>query len=249
MFKWQCILQIRCRLHGMRHRLRRHTVVQSWAGAMGLNGPFLNPARAMEVTEKAASATPMLMRTLEAVKAIPLGGFEAFRAKAPPEMVAAIDVAKSRTEEIVNEVMRDLKNVLGPEIVGRLTRPSPMTTPIGCSPLRTRDYSSVESSGRLESGFHLFDGIHNVRQLTDSLQVVTDKYAFDAWGNTTSSTGSMANSQLWKGQYLACRKDPDAGPERLPLQAPFDPFLCRPALRRSSRSQKFAARTLTSTWK
>ncbi|MBL8820588.1 MAG: AHH domain-containing protein [Planctomyces sp.] len=33
------------------------------------------------------------------------------------------------------------------------------------------------------------------------------------WGNTTSSTGSTANSQLWKGQYLAYRKDPDAGPE------------------------------------
>ncbi len=42
---------------------------------MGLNGPFLNPAPAMEVTEKAVSATPMLMQTLEAVKAIPLGGF------------------------------------------------------------------------------------------------------------------------------------------------------------------------------
>ncbi|MBL8820716.1 MAG: hypothetical protein JNL58_32135, partial [Planctomyces sp.] len=91
------------------------------AGAIGLNGPFLNPARAMEVTEKAVSATPMLMQTLEAVKAIPFGGFEAFRAKAPPEIVDAIDVAKSRTEEIVNEVMRELKNVLGPEIVGRLT--------------------------------------------------------------------------------------------------------------------------------
>ncbi|MBL8820297.1 MAG: RHS repeat-associated core domain-containing protein [Planctomyces sp.] len=71
----------------------------------------------------------------------------------------------------------------------------------------------MESSGRLESGFYLFDGIHNVRQLTDSSQVVTDEYAFDAWGNTTSSTGSTANSQLWKGQYLAYRKDPNAGPE------------------------------------
>ncbi len=48
----------------------------------------------------------------------------------------------------------------------------------------------MESSGRFEFGFHLFDGIHNVRQLTDNSQVVTDKYAFDAWGNTTSSTAA-----------------------------------------------------------
>ncbi len=73
--------------------------------------------------------------------------------------------------------------------------------------------TGAQSASDLESGFYLFDGIHNVRQVTDSSQVVTDEYAFDAWGNTTSSTGSTANSQLWKGQYLACRKDPDAGPE------------------------------------
>ena len=71
----------------------------------------------------------------------------------------------------------------------------------------------MESSGRLESGFYLFDGIHNVRQLTDSSQVVTDEYAFDAWGNTTSSTGSTANSQLYNGRLLSYRNDLHAGPD------------------------------------
>jgi RHS repeat-associated protein len=52
-----------------------------------------------------------------------------------------------------------------------------------------------------------------VRQLTDDAQVVTDEYSFDGWGKLTSSTGSTANSQLYKGEYLAYRKDPDAGPE------------------------------------
>jgi RHS repeat-associated protein len=52
-----------------------------------------------------------------------------------------------------------------------------------------------------------------VRQLTDDAQVVTDDYSFDGWGKLTSSTGSTANSQLYKGEYLAYRKDPDAGPE------------------------------------
>lgn len=75
-------------------------------------------------------------------------------------------------------------------------------------------YAQVLSQHRdPESSFYQFDGIHNVRQLTDDAQVVTDDYSFDAWGNPISTTGSTANSQLWKGEYLACRKDPNAGPE------------------------------------
>ena len=75
-------------------------------------------------------------------------------------------------------------------------------------------YAQVISQLRsCDSSFYQFDGTSNVRQLTDSSQVVTDDYSFDAWGTLVSSTGSTANSQLWKGQYLAYRKDPDAGPE------------------------------------
>lgn len=75
-------------------------------------------------------------------------------------------------------------------------------------------YAQVISQLRTgASSFYQFDGTKNVRQLTDSSQVVTDDYAFDAWGVLRSSTGSTANSQLWKGQFLAYRKDPDAGPE------------------------------------
>ena len=76
------------------------------------------------------------------------------------------------------------------------------------------EYAQALSQHRdLESSFYLCDGIHNVRQLTDDAQVVTDEYSFDGWGKLTSSTGSTANSQLYKGEYLAYRKDPDAGPE------------------------------------
>ena len=76
------------------------------------------------------------------------------------------------------------------------------------------EYATAISQHRdLESSFYLCDGIHNVRQLTDDAQVVTDDYSFDGWGKLTSSTGSTANSQLYKGEYLAYRKDPDAGPE------------------------------------
>jgi len=43
--------------------------------------------------------------------------------------------------------------------------------------------------------------------------VVTDEYALSAWGEQRSSTGSTANSQIYKGQFLAYYNDPDAGPE------------------------------------
>lgn len=64
-----------------------------------------------------------------------------------------------------------------------------------------------------DSSFYQFDGIKNVRQLTDGSQVVTDEYDFDAWGTLRSSTGSTLNANTWQGQWLAIRKDPNAGPE------------------------------------
>ena len=75
-------------------------------------------------------------------------------------------------------------------------------------------YAQVISQLRgTDSSIYQFDGTKNVRQLTDATQVVTDAYAFDAWGEQRSSTGTTANSQRYKGQFLAYRKDPDAGPE------------------------------------
>lgn len=64
-----------------------------------------------------------------------------------------------------------------------------------------------------DSSFYLADGTQDVRQLTDSVQSVTDEYEFDAWGNSLSSTGGTPNAQQYKGQQLAYRADPDAGPE------------------------------------
>ncbi|MEZ6063471.1 MAG: RHS repeat-associated core domain-containing protein [Planctomycetaceae bacterium] len=75
-------------------------------------------------------------------------------------------------------------------------------------------YAEVISQHRDgESSFYQFDGIYNVRQLTDDAQAITDEYDFDAWGDLRSSTGSTANSQLYKGKYLAYHRDPNSGPE------------------------------------
>jgi len=76
------------------------------------------------------------------------------------------------------------------------------------------EYAQVISQHRSgDSSYYQFDGINNVRQMTDASQVVTDEYDFDAFGKLRSSTGSTANSQQYKGQYLAYRREPDAGPE------------------------------------
>ncbi|MFM8476261.1 MAG: RHS repeat-associated core domain-containing protein, partial [Planctomycetaceae bacterium] len=64
-----------------------------------------------------------------------------------------------------------------------------------------------------DSSFYLWDGIRNVRQLTDGAEVVTDSYGLDGWGRSTGSSGSTANTQQWQGQSIAYRKDADAGPE------------------------------------
>ena len=51
--------------------------------------------------------------------------------------------------------------------------------------------------------------------LTDSSEVITDEYTHDAWGRLRDVLGSTANSQLFKGEYLAYRQDPHAGPDAL----------------------------------
>ncbi len=64
-----------------------------------------------------------------------------------------------------------------------------------------------------DSSFYLADGIKNVRKLTDDAGLVTDEYAFDAFGGARPSTGSTTNSQQYKGQLLGYRRDPHAGPD------------------------------------
>uniref|UniRef100_UPI0023DF5DE9 RHS repeat-associated core domain-containing protein n=1 Tax=Argonema antarcticum TaxID=2942763 RepID=UPI0023DF5DE9 len=78
--------------------------------------------------------------------------------------------------------------------------------------------------------FYLFDGHSGVRQLTDGLGSVTDKYNYDAFGNLLSSTGNTNNNYLYRGeqldsnlgwQYLRARYyDPNVG--RFPSVDPFE---------------------------
>ena len=75
-------------------------------------------------------------------------------------------------------------------------------------------YGRVISQHRdSDSSFYHFDGTENVRKLTDDMEAVTDEYAFDAFGNELSSSGSTANSQRYKGRLLAYTQDPEAAPQ------------------------------------
>ena len=82
-------------------------------------------------------------------------------------------------------------------------------------------YGRVISQHRdSDSSFYHFDGTENVRKLTDDMEAVTDEYAFDAFGNELSSSGSTANSQRYKGRLLAYHQDPEAAPAAAVRVAP-----------------------------
>ena len=55
--------------------------------------------------------------------------------------------------------------------------------------------------------FYGYDGGGNVRQLTNSLGTVTDKYEYDAFGNDVYHTGTTPNNYLYRGEQY----DPDLG--------------------------------------
>jgi RHS repeat-associated protein len=57
------------------------------------------------------------------------------------------------------------------------------------------------------ASFYGYDGGGSVRQLTNAAGAVTDTYAYDAFGNKISSTGTTPNEFLYRGEQY----DPDLG--------------------------------------
>ncbi|QEH67729.1 RHS repeat-associated core domain-containing protein [Cellulosilyticum sp. WCF-2] len=57
--------------------------------------------------------------------------------------------------------------------------------------------SLERSSGKQ---YYLFDGLLNVRMLSDSKGIITDTYLFDGFGNLLSQTGDTENSYLYRGE-------------------------------------------------
>jgi len=57
------------------------------------------------------------------------------------------------------------------------------------------------------ASFYGYDGGGNVRQLTNSVGVVTDTYEYDAFGNSITKTGTTPNNYLYRAEQY----DPDLG--------------------------------------
>jgi RHS repeat-associated protein len=53
--------------------------------------------------------------------------------------------------------------------------------------------------------FYVYDGGGSVRQLTNSLGVMTDEYEYDAYGNSFTKSGTTPNNYLYRGEQY----DPD----------------------------------------
>jgi RHS repeat-associated protein len=60
-------------------------------------------------------------------------------------------------------------------------------------------------NGAWTPSFYGYDGGGNVRQLTNSVGVVTDTYGYDAFGNSITKTGTTPNNYLYRGEQY----DPD----------------------------------------
>jgi len=64
----------------------------------------------------------------------------------------------------------------------------------------TNEGGAISQKRGSTTNWYNFEAIGTTRQLTDSSQVVSDTYSFDAWGNGLSSSGSTANSLKYVGK-------------------------------------------------
>ena len=62
-------------------------------------------------------------------------------------------------------------------------------------------------NGAWTPSFYSYDGMGNVRQLTDINGTVTDSYEYDAFGSQITHTGTTPNNYLYRGEQF----DPDLG--------------------------------------
>ena len=57
-------------------------------------------------------------------------------------------------------------------------------------------------SGSIVPSWYMYDGLGNVRGLTNSAGTQTDTYEYDAFGNSFTVSGSTANEMMYRGEQL-----------------------------------------------
>jgi len=70
---------------------------------------------------------------------------------------------------------------------------------------RISEYQPI--SGTWTANYYGYDGMGNVRQLTNSAGAITDQYEYDAFGNKWTVSGTTPNNYLYRGEQF----DPDLG--------------------------------------
>jgi RHS repeat-associated protein len=71
----------------------------------------------------------------------------------------------------------------------------------------TYGLSRISQSQASGTSFYGYDGLGNVRMLTDNAGVLTDRYDYDAFGNVISQGGTTSNVYLYSGE----QNDPNLG--------------------------------------
>ena len=88
--------------------------------------------------------------------------------------------------------------------------------------LEPNEYGNLVAMRQLQSGIwvpitYQFDGLGSTDSLTDSAQVVTDTYTYQAFGTLKASTGTTTNYFTWVGE-LGYVRDPETGEYQLHLR-------------------------------
>jgi len=91
-------------------------------------------------------------------------------------------------------------------------------------------------NGTWTVSFYGYDGSGNVRNLTNSAGTVTDRYEYDAFGNSFTVAGSTPNNYLYRGEQACIICAPDTTTQT--------PGASCPAIRRTARP-KFQRRCIS----
>jgi RHS repeat-associated protein len=112
-------------------------------------------------------------------------------------------VAKTVGTVTTQYLVDDLNPTGYPQVVEELVN-SAVTRQYTYGLQRISENLSPTASGNAAwtPSFYGYDGGGNVRQLTNSVGVVTDTYEYDAFGNEVNHTGTTPNNYLYRGEQF-----------------------------------------------
>ena len=114
-------------------------------------------------------------------------------------------VAKSVSGVVTRYLVDDLNPTGYPQVVDELNGGGVVTRTYTYGVQRISQNQVI--SNTWTPSFYGYDGFGSVRQLTNSAGAVTDTYEYDAFGNSSTTSGTTPNNYLCRGEQY----DPDLG--------------------------------------